>query len=543
MSDKITTAIIHARVSDRKQAEKELSIPAQVEAGQKRALDLGAAVQKVFIEGTARSAWHGVRPEFEEALAYCELHEIDYFITWDTARFSRNTAYGPSARLRLRQSGTTIEYITVKIDPETEEGFILEHIYQLTDELKSRKTSTDTLRGMIKNAKAGYWNGGTPPYGYVANPDQQQPKRKRLAINQDEAEIVRMIFDLKANKGMGARGIALRLNEKGIKNRGRKWNKTVIGELLRNEKLTGRTIYNRRNRHTKKINDRDEWIIVQSHPAIIDYESWSRVQHQLDRDMSNTDTGNPLSTFLLTGLLRCYCGAPMQIESAKGRSRRYWYYACRAASLDKKHKACRLPARAVDEVVTQAICDDILSKEALSQVISETNNKCMDWEQERERRRQGVIKRAADIKQRQRRLYDLLEMSGDDTPNLGDLTVRLRENNNTLRNLENELAAITNERPPAFQLTAGDADMLRCLIVGWVQNPASPKKARDFLASFIAGVNLKGSRDEAVIKYNPARIFTIPDAVPSAVVWLPDPVARGTATLTIRIPTITHRAA
>lgn len=541
--DKMTTAIIHARVSDRKQAEKELSIPAQIEAGQKRADELGAVVQKTFIEGTARSAWHGVRPEFDEALAYCELHEIDYFITWDTARFSRNTAYGPSARLRLRQAGTTIEYITVRINPETEEGFILEHIYQLTDELKSRKTSTDTLRGMIKNAKSGYWNGGNPPFGYMAVPDEQQPKRKRLAVNNDEAELAREIFKLKAHHGVGSRGIALRLNTEGHTNRGRRWSKTAIGELLRNEKLTGKTIYNRRNRHTKKTNDRSDWIIVQSHQPIIEDDLWQRVQYQLNRDTSNTETGSPLSTFMFTGMLRCYCGAPMQTESAKGRSRRYWYYACREAALNKTHAAYRIPAHELDESITDVICNDVMNEEAINQVIIDTNSKCDDWEKDQTARVQDLQKKLGIIRHKQARLYELLELPGDETPNLGDLTSRLREHNQTIRQIEVELTSIKNERPPVFNLTGDDAQMIRALITGWIKNPSNPKKARDFMASFIEGIFLQENREEAEIRYNPARLFTLPGAVPSSVVWLPDPVSQGIRRFTVRVPVTGSRAA
>ncbi|SFW40865.1 recombinase family protein, partial [Nitrosovibrio sp. Nv17] len=62
---------------------------------------------------------------------------------------------------------------------------------------------------MTKNARDGYFNGGRVPFGYSAVPEG---KRKRLTILEDEAQIVREIFDLYV-AGMGCKLIAVQLNE------------------------------------------------------------------------------------------------------------------------------------------------------------------------------------------------------------------------------------------------------------------------------------------------------------------------------------------
>lgn len=53
------------------------------------------------------------------------------------------------------------------------------------------------------------WNGGPAPYGYSLKDDT-------LEINEEEAEVVRTIFDKFANSGLGYNGVAKYLNLQGI---------------------------------------------------------------------------------------------------------------------------------------------------------------------------------------------------------------------------------------------------------------------------------------------------------------------------------------
>lgn len=50
------TAVIYARVSDKKQAENEVSVPAQIAAAERRAAELDASVLRVFTD-QGRSAY------------------------------------------------------------------------------------------------------------------------------------------------------------------------------------------------------------------------------------------------------------------------------------------------------------------------------------------------------------------------------------------------------------------------------------------------------------------------------------------------------
>jgi hypothetical protein len=112
----------------------------------------------------------------------------------------------------LRAHGTDVVYVSVEIDSKTDEGWMMEAMLELMDENTSRRISKDTKRSMIKNAQDGFFNGGHVPYGYKL---EKEGQRKRLAIDENEGEIVRMMFKL-CEGGMGGKSIAMTLNNMGL---------------------------------------------------------------------------------------------------------------------------------------------------------------------------------------------------------------------------------------------------------------------------------------------------------------------------------------
>src|SRR5208282_4690210 len=97
------------------------------------------------------------------------------------------------------------------------------------DEYQSKENSKHTHRAMLENARQGYWNGASAPFGYrtvetdrVGN--RGRPKR-HLEIEPLEAQKVLLIFKLYIhgdhNKPLGMKGIAEHLNKNGAKMRGK----------------------------------------------------------------------------------------------------------------------------------------------------------------------------------------------------------------------------------------------------------------------------------------------------------------------------------
>ncbi len=160
---------------------------------------------------------------------------------------------------------------------------------------------------------------GRPPFGYKVG------LRRRLELVQEEAVVVRYIFRMYLQEGMGIRLIARRLNAEGMRTRrGGNWSMVSIRDILRNRVYLG--TYSRFGVR-----------VPGSHPALITPDDFRAVQDRLSARRNNYSQRQP-SPFLLAGLVQCgQCGNRMigvsRRQSWKRRSgseghASYRYYQC-----------------------------------------------------------------------------------------------------------------------------------------------------------------------------------------------------------------------
>ncbi len=513
------TAIIYARVSDRKQVENGLSIPSQIEKGREKAEQLDASVLKVFSD-EGKSGTTDSRREFQAAIAFCEIYTPSYLILWSSSRFARNRFDAVMYKHRLDRIGTKIVYVTFDIDRDTPAGRIFDGLLELFDEHKSVQTSIDTKRSMVRNAKAGYWNGGRTPFGYRATPSSENPRRKRLEPHPDQSPIVMKIFNLKL-AGNGAKSIASQLNIEGVSNRGNTWKKSTILDLLRNEAMIGNSVFGRKDRRTGKRRPRSEWIIVQSHVPTVPIDIWNKVQELMEGSLAINQGGTTKSRFVFTGILKCgRCGASMQMCSSSGYSKRYHYYNCRSAQQNGDCENRRIAAKDFDRWMIDVILEKIFIRDNLAELVRELGTVAGSWVSDRRQRRKSVIQKMEAINRKLVKLYELLEEHGKTTPDLGDLTKRLRMHNVSVKKLEQKLTTIDAEKEPVIGVSEADLKKLAEFLVGVIQNAKDPKKLREFFGSFINSIKI--GKSDAVIKYDPAKLLDrTSDPVRSGVVWLP----------------------
>lgn len=145
------------------------------------------------------------------------------------------------------------------------------------------------MEGRRQKAREGKWNGGFAPYGY-------QLINGELHIAEDEAEVIRIIYDKFANTTMGIAAIATFLNNSGYKKKLRQ-NNTIEGfstsfvkGVLDNPVYCGKLAFGRR-KNEKIPGTRNEYHIVKQdkymlndgiHEAIVSEELWNQV-HKRDR--------------------------------------------------------------------------------------------------------------------------------------------------------------------------------------------------------------------------------------------------------------------
>ena len=109
---------------------------------------------------------------------------------------------------------------------------------------ESQKTSIRPKAAMGQMVQEGRFRGGGVPYGYKLVPSGILNKRKhevcKLEIDEDEARVVRMMFNLCVGSGYGRCKIANMISGQGIKTRtGSNWHEATVGHILHNVAYTG----------------------------------------------------------------------------------------------------------------------------------------------------------------------------------------------------------------------------------------------------------------------------------------------------------------
>lgn len=500
------TAILYARVSSASQAEEEVSIPAQLDSGRRRAVKDEATILREFVD-EGRSAYiESNRREFEAAIDYAVTHQVDVFYTWSSSRFARNKFEAVKYKRELERGGVRLVYLSMSVDLSTDEGWLLDSMFEMMDEQRSRDTSKDTRRSLIHNAQQGYWVSGLAPFGYVSQPAPDNPRRRKLVPNEAEAALAREVFQLRAT-GIGAKAIADRFNAKGIRYRSRPWTKACVLQLLRNRAMLGHSIFNKAEPRTKRPRPESEWLVLQTHEPIIDADLWRAAQEQMDTAAAPyVGKGRTRSSHLFTGLMRCgRCGGAMTIENARGRNEQYTYYSCHAAKNKGGCEVERYAADKIDAQLNEFILQRLLTPDTLRAFVAEMARISKQSDETLTRRLQAISAQVATIKAKNSRLYEILELHGKDAPDLADLTARLRENNAELKALE--VAAITAEaeidEPVDMARVdfAAIAEELRAMLLEGTE----PNRLRSFYATFIQGITVAGL--EARIQYDPAKLI------------------------------------
>lgn len=254
------------------------------------------------------------------------------------------TLLGPTPRLALRAhialraGGITVESASSDSGSELLRTVLAELAEQSPDRGVGDRVRDAMRRKAVKGEVL-----GRPPYGYRAGP------RHRLEIVSEEAAVVRRIFGMYVNDGLGIRLIAQRLNAEEIRTRrGNDWSMVTIRDILRNRAYLG--TYQRFGVR-----------VPGSHPPIIAADEFRRAGERMT--LRRTGGGpRTVSPFLLSGLAHCAaCGGNMigvsrrQTWTRRGdggtSSAEYRYYQCgsrtnRSVCSYHTHRAAELEERA-----------------------------------------------------------------------------------------------------------------------------------------------------------------------------------------------------
>jgi len=269
-------------------------------------------------------------------------------------------------------------------------------------EYYSRQLSERTLAGLMRRFEEGRWTGGCPPYGYrIEKIGKKDDERSVLAIDAEEAEVVKLIFDLYVNAKLGLREMAQALDSLGIRpRRSESWEHTSVRGIIVNRLVTGHVTFNRRHyrldRATGRRRPRRKDIKAVSTRQdeslrIISDETFEAAQRLLaSRGCNALGTRSAPSHRQMrafTGLLVCCeCGRPFYAQKSSNAKAEYTYYRC-GTRKRKGPGACPNAISVREDILVNrlsAVMADVLSDDGLLQdVIAEAERMLVSNRDER----------------------------------------------------------------------------------------------------------------------------------------------------------------
>lgn len=337
------------------------------------------------------------------------MRGFDHIIFGEYDRFMRHVKEAMRYEVELDDAGIKLHFTNLKNDGSTADQIYKSVVREMAAEY-SRELARKVIQGMYRKAKKGSWLGGVTPYGYKKI--KENDGKISLAINEEQAEIIRKIYNLSLD-GWGHKTIARSLNQSGIpaseaarkrqsyrnKNADGRWSSDVVRYILRNPLYKGDFRWNKSARvdcfdwkiegqgtieigklrtdlkdfqkdHTFGVRNedvqfyidrqkvRDEWIVIENAvPAIVPSDLFNAVQARFKTYGTKVWRQKNDYKYLMSSALRCgSCGNNItghrynKILKTGNIRGFYHYYRCVGDIRKGTHAASKRPMMRLDAI-------------------------------------------------------------------------------------------------------------------------------------------------------------------------------------------------
>ena len=296
------------------------------------------------------------RPEFLKMIRDAEKGKIDLVITKSVSRFTRNTLDGLEYVRRLKRCG-----VGVYFEKENTNTLNMSNEMILTFMMSQAQSESESLSTNVKWGFRKRFQDGVVYYhydsflGYREGPDGQPE------IDPDQAPVVRRIF-ARYLMGHSVGQICRDLMADGVPTArgGEKWCDTTVRNILQNEKYIGDALLQKTfsadlfddRQQIKNEGQLPKYYVHDCHPAIIDRDTFQRVQEEIARRSSlrktssktKTEQGKYSSKYAFGELLVCSeCGSPYRRVTYMPRGQKRYVWRC-INRLEHGTRVCRCSA-------------------------------------------------------------------------------------------------------------------------------------------------------------------------------------------------------
>lgn len=380
------------------------------------------------------------RPEIQKLIKKVEKGEFTGVLCMEVERLARGDSIDQGVIARtFKYSGTKIITPAKVYDPSNEYD---EEYFEFSLFMSRREYKTITRRmqaGRLASVKEGNYIGSSAPYGYKKVHDYEN-RCYTLEPIPEEAEVVRLMYDLYINHDLGYAKIATHLNNLGIRpKRIDTWSRPTVKAVIENPLYYGKLRWNwRKNQKiiengqikiTNPINNNYE-VYNGVHPAIVDETVWKQAEAIRNAKTHTCTKQNKELKNQFAGLMYCkLCGRAMVRRP----------YVNNDVFLMCNHNGCSCVSAKFNDV-DKAVYDTIVR--TYREKLKPSNNKKSDNTSD-DIVEKSTLKELEKIKSQKNKLYDLLEQGIYSSEVFVERSEIL---DNKKQALEKELARIKSEK-------------------------------------------------------------------------------------------------
>ncbi|WP_142383675.1 recombinase family protein, partial [Staphylococcus aureus] len=255
------------------------------------------------------------RPAMKRLLQDVKDNKIEIVLSWKLNRISRSMRDVFNIIHEFKEHGVGYKSISENIDTSNASGEVLVTMFGLIGSIERSTLASNVKMSMNAKARSGEAiTGRVLGYKLSLNPLTQ---KNDLVIDENEAHIVREIFDLYLNHNKGLKAITTILNQKGYRTINQKpFSVFGVKYILNNPVYKGYVRFNNHQnwavqRRSGKSDKNDVILVKGKHEAIISEDVFDQVHEKLAS--KSFKPGRPIGgDFYLRGLIKCpECGNNM----------------------------------------------------------------------------------------------------------------------------------------------------------------------------------------------------------------------------------------
>jgi len=253
------------------------------------------------------------RPGFQDLLATIRDGKVDVVVVYRLDRLSRNVRDIYDFLDMIKASGVAFVSVTEGFDTTTAMGRAMLGVAAVFAQLTREMISENTKDGLLRRRESGQVVGNLRnTYGY-----DYSPSTRNLVINEQEAKVVRQIYDWYCESKWGSFKIARLLNLQGVPTKtGIQWDRRNISTMLHNPLMCGALRLKKEGR-----------VVEGQHEAIVTTEQFDLAQ-QIDAGRQKFSNRSQQSKYLLSGLARCgKCGQRLLVHTIyQGKNKKAYIF-------------------------------------------------------------------------------------------------------------------------------------------------------------------------------------------------------------------------